>query len=358
MIFSIGDLITFVVVLLMLVIFRALDRNNRSLEKLKRFSDKITENLSALVEQKTGQVKDLSLELQANLKTGKEILTRARGVEELLQGRTDGHRGNPEPLRGVRQGARRAHRHVGAGGQEPPAHQGRVGFRGRGGPQDRGIHGAPGGVERQIPELEQGFAAQAREELEAARGPRSWRRSERRSAALRRPARGVGEEGEGFLRLHRAPGSARGADGERTARRRWARPWTRSSVDLKGKLAGAAQRGETPGRRGVRPAERADPGRRGGRREIHPDNRDAPLRLPGGRGLSREGAGRVQPRRGRAARIALPDHGKDGGRRPHGDEGDERRADRGMDGGNRRGIRGKGAAPGGDGGPGTGPGGA
>ena len=48
--FSIGDLITFVVVLLILVIFRALDRNNRSLEKLKRFSDKITENLSALVE--------------------------------------------------------------------------------------------------------------------------------------------------------------------------------------------------------------------------------------------------------------------------------------------------------------------
>src|SRR5208282_4081659 len=88
MIFSIGDLITFVVVLLILVVYRALDRNNRSLEKLKRFSDKITENLSALVEQKTGQVKDLSLELQANLKTGREILTRARGVEELLQGRT------------------------------------------------------------------------------------------------------------------------------------------------------------------------------------------------------------------------------------------------------------------------------
>ena len=78
MIFSIGDLITFVVVLLILVVYRALDRNNRSLEKLKRFSDKITENLSALVEQRTAQVKDLSLELQASLKTGKEMLARAR----------------------------------------------------------------------------------------------------------------------------------------------------------------------------------------------------------------------------------------------------------------------------------------
>jgi hypothetical protein len=88
MIFSIGDLITFVVVLLMLVIYRAIDRNNRSLEKLKRFSDKITANLSALVEQRTAQVKALSLEVQAGLKTGKEILASARGVEEVLQGRT------------------------------------------------------------------------------------------------------------------------------------------------------------------------------------------------------------------------------------------------------------------------------
>jgi chromosome segregation ATPase len=88
MIFSIGDLITFVVVLLILVIYRSLDRNNRSLEKLKRFSDKISENLSAFVEGKTSEVKNLSLELQASLKTGKEILARARGVEEILQNRS------------------------------------------------------------------------------------------------------------------------------------------------------------------------------------------------------------------------------------------------------------------------------
>jgi chromosome segregation ATPase len=88
MIFSIGDLLTFVVVLLILVIYRAMDRNNRSLEKLKRFSDKISENLSSVVTQRTGEVRDLTLELQASLKTGKEILARARGVEELLQGRT------------------------------------------------------------------------------------------------------------------------------------------------------------------------------------------------------------------------------------------------------------------------------
>ncbi len=87
MIFSIGDLITLVVVLLILVIYRALDRSNRSLEKLKRFSDKITENLSALVQEKTAEVKDLSAELQASLKMGKDIVARARSVEEVLDTR-------------------------------------------------------------------------------------------------------------------------------------------------------------------------------------------------------------------------------------------------------------------------------
>jgi chromosome segregation ATPase len=88
MIFSIGDLITLVVVLLILVIYRALDRNNRSLEKLKRFSDKIMENLSALVHEKTAEVKDISQELQASLKMGKDIVARTRGVEEILDTRT------------------------------------------------------------------------------------------------------------------------------------------------------------------------------------------------------------------------------------------------------------------------------
>jgi DNA repair exonuclease SbcCD ATPase subunit len=89
MLFSIGDLITFFVVLLILAIYRALDRNNRSLEKLKRFSDRITENLSGLVEQKTAQMKELSHELQASFKTGNELIVRAGGVEGQLQGKAE-----------------------------------------------------------------------------------------------------------------------------------------------------------------------------------------------------------------------------------------------------------------------------
>jgi predicted nucleic acid-binding Zn-ribbon protein len=88
MLFSFGDLITLVVVLLIVIVFRAIDRNNRSLEKLKRFSDKITENLSALVEGKTLEMRDLSVELQAELKAGKEMIVHARTMDEQLRGKT------------------------------------------------------------------------------------------------------------------------------------------------------------------------------------------------------------------------------------------------------------------------------
>jgi len=83
--FSIGDLVTILIVLVILVVFRQIDRGNRSLEKMKRFGDKIIENLAAVVEEKTRQVKDLSVELAANLKTGGEILQRVKAVEGGLE---------------------------------------------------------------------------------------------------------------------------------------------------------------------------------------------------------------------------------------------------------------------------------
>ena len=88
-IFSIGNLITFLAVLLILVILRALDRNNRSLEKLKRFSDKITANISALMEEKTAQLRELTVDLQGSVHAGKDLIARARTVEEALQARSE-----------------------------------------------------------------------------------------------------------------------------------------------------------------------------------------------------------------------------------------------------------------------------
>ncbi len=86
-VFSVGDLIVLCVVLLILIIFRSLDRNNRSIEKLKRFSDKLSENLAAMVEEKTKQLKEISTALATDLRAGKELLGQVQGMEQGLEGK-------------------------------------------------------------------------------------------------------------------------------------------------------------------------------------------------------------------------------------------------------------------------------
>lgn len=87
--FSFGNLLSIVIVLIILIVYRQLDRGNRSLEKLKRFSDKIRDSLSGMIDEKTVEMKNLAIELQVNLKTGKEVLKRVREAEEGLQSRSE-----------------------------------------------------------------------------------------------------------------------------------------------------------------------------------------------------------------------------------------------------------------------------
>ncbi len=82
---SIGNLITLLVVVIILVIYRQLDRNNRSLEKVKRYADKIKADLDTFVDSKTVDLKNFSVELDVHQKTGKEILKRIAGAEESLK---------------------------------------------------------------------------------------------------------------------------------------------------------------------------------------------------------------------------------------------------------------------------------
>ncbi|HEB10441.1 MAG TPA: hypothetical protein ENI06_04405 [Spirochaetales bacterium] len=87
MFFSFGNLLTVLIVFIILVIYRQLDRNNRSLEKVKRYSDHVIKNIQGFVDDKTAELRDISIELQVNLKTGKEILNKIRGVEQGLKQR-------------------------------------------------------------------------------------------------------------------------------------------------------------------------------------------------------------------------------------------------------------------------------
>jgi len=90
MILTIGNIITLLIVILVLVVYRQLDRNNRSLDKVKRFSDKVRDQLSEFVESKTTELKNLSIELDVHQRTAKEIVKHISNVEDGIGDRAKG----------------------------------------------------------------------------------------------------------------------------------------------------------------------------------------------------------------------------------------------------------------------------
>ncbi|WP_020614338.1 SpiroCoCo family coiled-coil protein [Sediminispirochaeta bajacaliforniensis] len=85
MVFSLGNVITLLIVVLVLALYRQMDRNNRSLDKIRRYSEKIKGELDGFVDGKTQEVKNLAIDLDVHQKTGKEILKRIVGIEEELE---------------------------------------------------------------------------------------------------------------------------------------------------------------------------------------------------------------------------------------------------------------------------------
>lgn len=82
--FDAGDVITLLAALAVVFLFRQLDRSNRSLEKVKRYGDRVMRTLSTFVEKKNSEIKDLSIEVQVSVKQGKELLRSVRDVQDGL----------------------------------------------------------------------------------------------------------------------------------------------------------------------------------------------------------------------------------------------------------------------------------
>ncbi len=85
--FSPVDLLVIGIVLIILAIYRQMDKNNRSLEKVKKFTDKAKDDLDGIVVQKAAQIKDLAIELEVHQKAAREVLKRIQSVEEDLNSR-------------------------------------------------------------------------------------------------------------------------------------------------------------------------------------------------------------------------------------------------------------------------------
>jgi chromosome segregation ATPase len=76
---------TFLVVIIIVILFRILDKRNRSLEKVKRFSDKLKEEISVFIKEKTVEINDIAVDLDLNLKKSREVLKRILTFEEALK---------------------------------------------------------------------------------------------------------------------------------------------------------------------------------------------------------------------------------------------------------------------------------
>jgi hypothetical protein len=76
--FTLGNFITFGIVVLLLVFYRQLDKRNRTLDKVRKYADHLKDELTAFVTEKENAVKDYSVSLDVEQKSAKELMKRVQ----------------------------------------------------------------------------------------------------------------------------------------------------------------------------------------------------------------------------------------------------------------------------------------
>ena len=89
MLFTPANFVILGVVVVVLFIYRQLDRDNRSLERVKKYADKLRDDLSAYVDKRSDDLQRYAIELDVQQKAAKEVLKRIQGVEEGLSARAE-----------------------------------------------------------------------------------------------------------------------------------------------------------------------------------------------------------------------------------------------------------------------------
>ena len=84
MIFDAGNILTLGIVILILVLYRQLDRNNRTLKLLRDYSEKLKKDLSDFVKEQEKAVKDYSISLNVERDSAKELMKRLQVTEDEL----------------------------------------------------------------------------------------------------------------------------------------------------------------------------------------------------------------------------------------------------------------------------------
>jgi chromosome segregation ATPase len=89
MLFNTGDIIVLAIVFLVLFLNRQFDKNNRSLEKVRKYADKVKDELDKLVKDKKTEIHDLNIDIEVQEKTNREILKRILQANEESQNRSE-----------------------------------------------------------------------------------------------------------------------------------------------------------------------------------------------------------------------------------------------------------------------------
>ncbi|MDR2110169.1 MAG: hypothetical protein LBP32_02560 [Spirochaetaceae bacterium] len=87
--FTFGNLLTLGIVVLTLILYRQLDRNSRSIDKARRYGDRLKEDLAAFVAEKESSVKDYAIELDVQQKSAKELMKRVQMTDADLAGKAE-----------------------------------------------------------------------------------------------------------------------------------------------------------------------------------------------------------------------------------------------------------------------------
>jgi chromosome segregation ATPase len=84
MIFTTGNILTLAICLLLVILFRQLDRNNRSLEKVRKFTDKLKDELDAFVKERTTRLEESTISLNVEQTKAVAAVKRLESIKEDL----------------------------------------------------------------------------------------------------------------------------------------------------------------------------------------------------------------------------------------------------------------------------------
>jgi len=89
MMFDLGNLLAIGITLILLLAYRILDRDNRSLEKVKKYADRLRDELAAYADRRSEDLKAYAIDLEVHQKAAKEVLRRVQVAEEALAAKAD-----------------------------------------------------------------------------------------------------------------------------------------------------------------------------------------------------------------------------------------------------------------------------